>query len=157
MLAIREWMTSIVICALLLSILQSLIPDGAVRRIVDFTGGMLLVFCLLNPLLHCVSWIKPDMQDFEKTLEELEWNLKQETDMALQKSIEERTIAYISEQAEEIGVDVSINVTAEQREDGVILPTWAELCGQYSAELAKQLDQELGIPPERQVWHEGKS
>ncbi len=157
MLAIRDWISAIVICALLLSTVQSLIPDGAVRRVVDFAGGLLLTLCVLNPLLHCAEWFHPDLLDIGQTLDELEWDLKQETDTALKSSIEERTKAYISEQAEALGVDVTAEITAEQQEDGVILPVWAELRGPYSGELSKQLDHELGIPPERQVWHEGKS
>ena len=37
------------------------------------------------------------------------------------------------------------------------IPAWAELRGPYSQDLADWIAGELGIPAERQVWHEGKN
>ena len=41
--------------------------------------------------------------------------------------------------------------------DGVTLPEKAELTGAYSQELADFMARELGIPAERQVWHDRKN
>ena len=49
--AVREWLTSLVLVSLLLSVAQSLIPEGTLRRAASFTGGLILLFALLRPVL----------------------------------------------------------------------------------------------------------
>ena len=41
--------------------------------------------------------------------------------------------------------------------DGVPVPWRAELWGPRSPALATYMEEELGIPGERQVWHEGEN
>ena len=41
--------------------------------------------------------------------------------------------------------------------DGVPVPWRAEIWGQRSPILAAYMEEELGIPGERQVWHEGEN
>lgn len=55
-------------------------------------------------------------------------------------------------------LDVEARVETEPGADGEPpLPAWAELRGPYSQDLADWIAGELGIPAERQVWHEGKN
>ena len=42
-------------------------------------------------------------------------------------------------------------------EAGTPIPASAELRGPYSQGLADWIAEELGIPAERQVWHDGKN
>ena len=59
--------------------------------------------------------------------------------------------------ADALGLEVSVRVKAAAGPDGVSLPDRVELTGPYSQELADFMAQELGIPAERQVWHERKN
>ena len=68
-----------------------------------------------------------------------------------------RTAAYISDKADALGLEVSVRVETEPGEEGTPLPVSAELEGPYSQDLADWIAGELGIPAERQVWHEGKN
>ena len=52
---------------------------------------------------------------------------------------------------------MTVRVEAVAGPDGVSLPEKAELTGPYSQELADFMARELGIPAERQVWHERKN
>ena len=38
--ALREWLTGVVVVTMLLSVAQTLTPEGHLRRIVSFTGGI---------------------------------------------------------------------------------------------------------------------
>ena len=49
--AVRTWLTAVVLVSLLLSVAQSLIPEGTLRRAASFTGGLILLFALLRPVL----------------------------------------------------------------------------------------------------------
>ena len=65
-------------------------------------------------------------------------------------------MAYISDKADAAEEGGSVRIRAETAEDGTVILS-AELVGQPSEQLAEYLEQELGIPRERQVWiHEGK-
>ena len=55
---------------------------------------------------------------------------------------------------EELGLEVSARVETRAGEDGVPVPWSAELTGPRTEALASYLETELGIPAERQVWHE---
>ena len=47
MAAVREWLVSLVAVSLFLSLAQSLIPEGTLRKISSFAGGLLLLAALL--------------------------------------------------------------------------------------------------------------
>ena len=69
-----------------------------------------------------------------------------------------RTAAYISDKADALGFRVTAQVETAPGADGEIpIPVSAVLTGPYSRELADCIAGELGIPAERQVWHEGKN
>ena len=55
---------------------------------------------------------------------------------------------------EELGLSVAVRVVTRPGADGVPVPWAAELTGQRSAALAACMAEDLGIPAERQVWHE---
>ena len=51
--AVREWLTSVVAVTLLLTVAQTLIPEGNIRKIAAFTGGLALLAAL--PLIRAVA------------------------------------------------------------------------------------------------------
>ena len=51
-------------------------------------------------------------------------------------------------------MEVTARVETRTGEDGIPVPWSAELTGQRSGALSSYLEAELGIPAERQVWHE---
>ena len=48
---LRSWLLSVTACAVLISIAQQLTNDGAMKKIVRFVGGMVLMLAMLRPLL----------------------------------------------------------------------------------------------------------
>ena len=49
--ALGKWLLSVSATALAVSVLQTLIPEGGIRRVATFTGGLLLLAVLLRPVL----------------------------------------------------------------------------------------------------------
>ena len=151
--ALKEWVTSIVLVTLLLSVAQTLIPEGSIRKIASFTGGLILLVALLQPVLGTdLSRLDLEMGEYEQAVRERREELEKMGKSDLSDIIAQRTAAYISDKADTLGIAVTAEVTVEPGENGVPVPVGARLTGPTSGELADYMEQELGIPRERQVW-----
>lgn len=151
--ALKEWVTSIVLVTLLLSVAQTLIPEGSIRKIASFTGGLILLVALLQPVLGTdLSRLDLEMGEYEQAVRERREELEKVGKSDLSDIIAQRTAAYISDKADTLGIAVTAEVTVEPGENGVPVPVEARLTGPTSGELADYMEQELGIPRERQVW-----
>ena len=153
--ALREWLASVVVTAVLLSLTQSLIPEGNIRRIGSFTGGLILIIMLLQPLMGSdLKELELDFAPYQREIELRGEELEQNRILELSAIIEQKTAAYISDKADALGITVEVQVQTEPGESGVPIPAAACLKGPYSSDLAAYMEQELGISIERQVWHE---
>ena len=156
--ALLEWLTSIVVVTLLLSVAQTLVPEGSIRRVASFVGGLILLAVLLRPVLGTdLERLRLDLDGYEQALQEARQELSSSGETELTERIEERTAAYISDKADALGLEVTVRVETDLGDDGVPVPSAAEVTGPYSRELADFMTRELGIPAERQVWHERKN
>lgn len=155
--AVRSWLTSIAAVTLLLTVVQTLVPEGTLRKITGFTGGLLLLAALLQPVLKTdLARLKLDFSDYSAAIEERAEALDAAGKEELAAIIAGRTAAYISDKADALGLAVAARVETEPVE-GIPVPVSVELTGPYSQDLADWIAGELGIPAERQVWHEGKN
>ena len=156
--AVRSWLTSIAAVTLMLTVVQTMVPEGTLRKISGFTGGLLLLAALLQPVLKTdLGRLRLDFSDYEAAIGERAAELDVAGKEELAAIIAGRTAAYISDKADALGLRVTARVETEPGVDGTPLPASAELTGPYSRELADWITGELGIPAERQVWHEGKN
>lgn len=151
---LRSWLLSVTACAVLISIAQQLANDGAMKKIVRFVGGMVLMLAMLRPLLS-LSFDLPalDGESYREAVEALKETLSAEQEDALRERIDAQTQAYIEDKAASLG----LNVRAEVRTaiyDGVLLPDSATLYGEKNAALGAYITQELGITEEKQQWIE---
>ena len=156
--AARNWVTSIAAVTMMLTVIQTLIPEGTIRKISGFTGGLLLLAALLQPVLRTdLERLRLDFSDYGRTIEKRTEELTAAGKEELADIIAGRTAAYISDKADALGLAVTVRVETEPGENDIPIPASAELEGPYSQDLADWIAQELGIPAERQVWHDGKS
>lgn len=156
--AVREWLTAVIMVTMLLSVAQTLVPEGRIRKIFSFSGGLVLMLVLLQPVLEmdpdAMTW-RPE--SYEKQIRACREELEQSARTEWETIIEQETTAYILDKADALGLEISAEVQAETREEGLPVLT-AELTGEPSEILEKYLTEELGIPRERQVWsHERKN
>lgn len=156
--AVRSWLASIAAVTMALTVLQTLVPEGTLRKISGFTGGLLLLAALLQPVLKTdLGRLRLDFSDYEEAVAGRAAELDAAGKEELAAIIAGRSAAYISDKADALGLGVAARVETEPGPDGIPLPVSAELTGPYSRELADWIAGELGIPAERQVWHEGKN
>lgn len=151
--ALREWITSVVMVTLLLSVTQTLLPEGGVRKLASFTGGLILLVALTRPLLGTeLERLELDLESYRQAVQERQTELRESGEKELSELIAQRTAAYIWDKAEELGLQVAVRVTVEPDENGVPVPAAVEVTGPPSEELADYLERELGISRERQDW-----
>ena len=153
--AVREWLTAIVAVSILLSLVQTLIPEGSIRKIAGFTGGLLLLIVLIRPIPGVdFQRLQLDLSDYEAAVSERQAELQQAEQEDMIQLIESRTGAYISDKAKALGLSVEVRVNTKTGPEGVPIPVSVQLRGPYSELLAVYIEEELGITRERQVWNE---
>lgn len=152
--ALKEWLTAVLSAAVFLSVAERLVPEGPLRKITSMTGGLILLLVLVQPLTGLrPGGLEPDYESRSTAVEQRRQELQAESDAAMAELIEEETAAYISDKAAALGVDCRAKVTAAANDEGIVVPWSAELDCPWSAELSAELEQTLGIPKERQVFH----
>lgn len=152
---VREWLTGVVAVTLLLFVIRTLLPEGTVRRIGEFTGGLVLLAALLQPLGGlALADLEIDLAAWEQEIEQLQGELEEAQTEELSAVIAERTAAYISHEADALGLYLQVTVETETTEEGVAVPAAVTLEGPYSERMEAWMETELNIPRERQVWHE---
>ena len=139
---LRSWLLSVTACAVLVSIAQQLTYGGAMKKIVRFVGGMVLMLAMLRPLLS-LTFDLPELDGdhYREAVEALKETLNAEQDSALSDS--------------SLGLSVRAEVQTALR-DGVPFPDSVTLYGENSAALGAYIVQELGIAEENQLWIEPK-
>ena len=141
-----------VACAVLVSVAAQLCPEGALHKIVRFTGGLLLLLAMLRPVAGyepgAVAW---SAGGYREAVARLERELTAERENALRDGIAEEWAAYIEDKAESLGA--AVRAEAEMG-DGDGLPERVTLRGAYSEELSRFLASELGVAKEKQTWIE---
>ena len=149
---LKEWLTGMIAAATVLSLVYILIPRRTVNTVARFTGGLILLLVIVRPLME----IKPDAlkMEYRSCQQEVERQIAfyqedHETQMAA--IIEEKTAAYISKKASELGISCRITVETEVR-DGVPIPSRISLQTPRDEPLSRWIEEEIGIPRDAQTW-----
>ena len=149
---LRQWLLGVVSCAFLVSLLDQLTPEGSVRKLARFSGGLVLILCMLRPLGTAEPReLALDLDGLSADRAALEEQYRDVSGQSLAAVIAERTGAYIEDKADELGLSVRAKVKTEE-EDGVPLPVSVTLYGTENAALADYIERELGIAKEDQLW-----
>ena len=112
--AVRSWLTSIAAVTLMLTVVQTLVPEGTLRKISGFTGGLLLLAALLQPVLKTdLGRLRLDFSGYEEAIETRTAELDNAGKEELAAIIAGRTAAYISDKADALGLDVEARVETE--------------------------------------------
>lgn len=158
MTAVGAWVLSIACAALITSLAQTLMPEGPVKTVGRLTCGMVLLAAMLRPLGQL------DMETGEAWLGQwrLQWEentrtLEQDYEGRVKKSIEEAAAAYILDKAAELGLYAQVRVQCCGAQDS-FCPYAAYVTGvgenSGRTELSRILEEELGIPRERQFFEQ---
>ena len=148
----RSWLLSVMSAALILAMIYTLVPKGTIRTIAQFTGGLVLILVILQPLLQLDpgSW-KLQYREYETQIDEQIDTYRKDYQEELRTIIEEETAAYISGKGLELGIQCRPVVTTKLRDD-IPYPAEVTLDTEWDEALSRYITQELDIPAENQHW-----
>ena len=151
---IRQWLLGVLAAAMALSLLYALLPKGAVRGAARATGGLILLLVVLGPLAGLdLSDLALRYEDLSRDMERQAEAYRQEGQAQLELGIQQRTAAYISEKAAQLGLSCQPEVICQLR-DGVPFPVEVVLDIPEDSGLAQLIADDLGIDRAHQHWRE---
>lgn len=149
---IRQWLLGILAAAMGLSLLYALLPKGAVRAAAKAAGGLILLLAVLGPAAGLdLSDLAVRYEDLSRDMEQQAETYRREGQAQLELGIRQRTAAYISEKAAQLGLSCHPRVEVTWR-DGVPYLGSVTLDMAENRALSAILEEDLGIPPSEQHW-----
>ena len=152
------WLSSVVAVSLLVFLLRQILPEGSLRGIGEFTGGLVLLAALLQPLKGMVpEKIAAEAFAWQEEIYEVQEELEKQHHQALSDGIAEAAASYIWDKGNDLGLQLDAAAETRETSGGIPVPWSVTVEGEFSQEMAAWIAKELGIPRERQVWHEGEN
>ena len=157
--AARQWLLGVVCTALVLAAADSLALEGSVKRVCRLAGGLALLLAAVSPVIRLDSGMLADaLEGYRAQVQRYEETMEEQNNLFYQTIIEESTAAYIVDKAEEMGIFCQAEVTFSYDEDGVPCPWEVTARGDWTDEtreaLERLLEDDLGVPPQRQHYEE---
>lgn len=153
---IKGYLLSVSVCAFLVSIMVTILPEGGIKKVANLIGALLMILAVISPIAKIdVDRIAKSVTMFDIRTEEIRTGVELQNRTVLSEVIAERVEAYILDKAEEIGVNISAEITLDE-ERGYPYPVYVLIKGDVSKEdrvyLELLIERDVGIPPERQEW-----
>ena len=103
---IRQWIVGITGAALILALTDALTPGGSAKKVGRLAGGLLMMLAVVQPLVGLdYDALAQVLSEYRVTAAGYGDALEQENERLVKAIIEEQTAAYISDKAEELGMD----------------------------------------------------
>ena len=159
--AVRNWLLGVTAAALVLALADALAPEGGAKKVCRLAGGMALLLAAVGPLTELLDggFLTQAVDGWRDRIQSYELELEEKNDLFYLSIIEEETAAYIVDKAKEIGFDCQAEVTYGYDEDGMPRPWEVTARGSWTQEqreqLGRLLEEELGVPAQRQFYDEG--
>ena len=150
---LRQWLLGIVFTAFAAGLARQLAPEGREQAAVRLAGGLLMLLAVLGPLAGG-DWRDLALPAGAFQASEVAEDYEAQRTAALGAVIAEKTAAYIWDKADALGVSCTVEVTVAPGESGIPLPDTVILTGPYSETLAALIQEEVGIPADKQIWRE---
>ena len=156
---VRQWLLGVACTALVMAVADSLAPEGSVKKVCRMAGGLALLLAAAGPLIRLDSGaLARALEEHQAQIRGYEETLVEQNNLFYQTIIEESAAAYIVDKAEEMGIFCQAEVTFSYDENGVPCPwevtargVWTE---EAKAALARLLEDDLGVPAQRQHYEE---
>ncbi len=157
---VRQWLLGVTAAALVLALAETLAPEGGAKRVCRLAGGLALLLAAVGPVTGVLdgSALTQAVEGWRDRSQSYELELEEQRDTLYLAIIEEDTAAYVMDKAREFGFECAAEVTYGYDEKGVPCPwevaargVWTE--GQR-ARLERLLEEELGVPAQRQYYEE---
>lgn len=153
--AVRQWILSVVVISMLVTLAQTLVPKGVFANVGNFIGGLLLLLTLLTPLSKAGGWELPQNWDsYQAQIQTQQEILTQSQQQILEDGIAELTQAYILDKAQTLGIGCQVEVVTAVDDGGTPMPVAVIFDIPWQEDLSLYVEQTLGIGQEGQTWHE---
>ena len=152
---LRTWLLRIVAVSLCIALSEQMVSQPGIRRVLRLAGGILLLMAMFSPLRQLAGshWDFSFLQP-EADRETLEQELRESSYGALAQGIGDTLASYIWDKGQSIGADCQVAVAVSMDEAGLPVIDSVTLTGAYHADLSKWLEDNMGVPPEHQIWQE---
>lgn len=151
---LRQWLLGVTAAALAVALAQALTPEGTVKKLLRFIGGLVLLLAVVEPLKGFVPAALPEPGELAPSVETAETAGEE----VMKTLIAQKVGAYIVDKGDQLGCPCTAQVTVAEDENGWAIPWAAEMRGKWTAkgreELSRLLAQELNIPAQRQTFLE---
>jgi len=158
---LRSWLIGITAAATVLALADCLMPEGSVKRVGKFAGGLLLMLAILRPVLSLdYEVLAGSLANYRYEVQEYSTSLEIENERLKKIIIEDRTGAYIRDKAVELGVNCTVEVQCRMNENEQLYPASVTVYGEMThgqqEELTCIIESEIAIPPEMQRYERTK-
>ena len=156
--AAREWLLGVTAAAILAALAEGLMQEGGPKRVGRLVCGLVLLAAVFRPAAELTLPAEGGLSGYSAQIEEQADRLRTDTNDWMKLVIEEQCAAYVMDKAAELGITCQVRVTCTQEEAGVFLPWRCRVTGDLAQGdwdgLRRCLEEELGVPPERQSFRE---
>lgn len=154
---IRQWIMGITGAAMILALADCLSPSGSAKKIGRLAGGLLMMLAVVQPLIGLdYDAMAQALSEYHVISAGYGTELNQENERLIKAIIESETAAYISDKAEELGMECTVTVSYHYGQDGTAWPEAVTVQGDFSEQqrqaLAGAIEAELAIPKENQTF-----
>lgn len=154
--AVRAYLLSIAAAALLLALVQALLPQGAVKRTATMAGSLLVILAVLSPLAKLdYDSLARSISKLQVETESLRTGIEVGNRELMAGIIKQRCETYILDKAGQMGLTLEVEITLSE---GVDYPYPVSVTLRGAATEAQKrtltayITENLGIPAERQEW-----
>lgn len=155
-----ESILSLSVLAIMCGALISLFPDGGIKSVAEILATSVLLLYIFNLFGEVdIDFILNETlstEEIESTFGDVSKAHREELEREVIKANCEE---YIFDKAEELGTtDIKVKITVCTSPEGLPIPYSSEISGilifPQKEDLSKILTEDLGIPAERQRWHD---
>ena len=154
---LKNWLSRLIAVSFLTALTQTLLPDGAIRKIARLCTGLLTALVLLSPLAEA------DLRDVSASLSRIfvaeqaaAARIGTDNREILAEIIKEKAAAYIWDKAEELGLRPKEIIVCVSDGGAYPYPTAVRYRGKYTAgqqeALSRWIAQNLAVNGEHQEW-----
>ena len=158
---LRNWLIGITGAAIILALVDCIIPKGSVKQIGKLAGGLVMVVAILRPVLGLdYEILAGSLANYRYDVRQYSAALDIENERLKKIIIEDRTGAYIHDKADELGIECSVTVQCRMNANEQFYPAsvtvYGELTQEQKERLMRIIEAEVAIPEEMQRYERTK-
>lgn len=154
---LREYLLSVTAAAFLCAIVKHIVGEkGSTGKLIPVITGLFLCITVISPVIHIrLGDIEEYFADFSLEAGVLSTDGYEMANEEMKKIIKKQTEAYILDEAERIGTQITVDVQLSDAD--LPKPCAVHIQGSTSPyqkqRMSKYISDYLGIPQENQIWN----